>query len=463
MNTDTLDFTNPGLFAFDSNDIEIAGGIGKLKSYAPNSSFGCKFYDTVNANYWTGASGVNTPVGGAAISGNKLDLKGGTVKYLSCDPSNINYGSKGTIRFKYTPNYTASTPYGQTFFGWTGPDSKNSANVTHAGDGNIYTGWTDKDGVLLIGDAFGYYSPTTGVTDIISVCWNFDDGFITLFINGTALGTFNATGLMENNISIFNFGSEITGSGTSECEMSDLQIFDTVLYPDTVNPHDPNYTVPDTLYSIVNPTIVPIAPFNSSLIKAFRTTEAITGSDKLKYTLLTGSQDRYVTSGVSENSNGTYAQSSDKATLLEDLGGLITIESDVACKLKIFLHSEGNSTPEISLAEIDYLEILALPDLSTRVQVEGYIELAGNPAVNLPVYVRPFEAGFWNNGGFHEYAWEKVGVCHSTGYMFGYVYLQPTGKFWEMKIGPERYKFTVLDQEQMDISLAPVWEKIVEV
>ena len=463
MNTNALDFTNSSLFTFDSGVIEITGGVGKLKNlWGDTSQMGAVLSIDGNLSKYS-TNKVGTLVGGAAIADSCLDLTGDTIKYAMWDGANANIGSVGTIRFemKFPADFTNGTGLFEFVKRST---TANSISFHLDGAHNIYGGIADYLGTVIWGDAIGSWWPADENWHVFEFSWDGVTGFMMMFIDGVIIGggafsTFE----LNNDVSDIAVGIEASLTATANMKVRKLQVFSSVLHYDA-HPTDYQYTMTDTPYSITNPTITPIASFISSLIKDFRTTETLTGNDKLKYTLLAGSQDRYVTGGIAENSNGTYSEASSKAEILEDLEHLIAIENDVDCKLKIFLHSDdGNTTPEISVAELDYLEILALPALSTRVQIEGYIELAGNPAVDLPIYVRPFEAGFWNNGGFHEYAWEKVGVCHSNGYMFGFVYLQPTDKFWEMKIGTERYKFTVLDQEQMDISLAPVWEKIVEV
>ena len=95
----------------------------------------------------------------------------------------------------------------------------------------------------------------------------------------------------------------------------------------------------------------------------------------------------------------------------------------------------------------------------TMVQVEGFFYDANGPLASRKVYCRPYGRGFWNASLFHIYAWDQIGTTDSNGYLVGYVYKQPVGEHWEMKIEGDssRYRFALGDGVEQDLSQLVDW------
>lgn len=464
MTTETLNFTTSGDYDFDSDLIEVVDGKGRLKNlWGSTAQTGAVLSVDGNLNkYLTNKTG--TLVGGAAIADSCLDLTGDTIKYAMWDGANASIGSVGTIRFEM--KFPADFTNGTGLFEFVKRSTMaNSISFHLDGAHNIYGGITDYLGTLILGDAIGSWWPADENWHVFEFSWDGVTGFMMMFIDGVIIGggafpTFE----LNNDVSDIAVGIEASLTATANMKVRKFQVFNSVLHYDA-HTSDYQYTMTDTAYSMTDPIIVQQTAFSSSKWKGVAATEIKTGDDEIKYIALCGIQDRYIDIyGIAQNSNGSYSQASTIDELQYNINDLVESSGRKDCKLKCFLHSDnGNTTPEIDIVTIDYLATSALPTLSRRVAVQGFIELAGRPAYAQAIYVRPFEEGFWNNGGFHEYVWEQSGIVDDRGEISFFVYLQPTGKFWEIKIGTERYKFTVLDQDQMDLSDALVWEKIIEV
>lgn len=95
--------------------------------------------------------------------------------------------------------------------------------------------------------------------------------------------------------------------------------------------------------------------------------------------------------------------------------------------------------------------------LSTRSKLYGFIYDANAPIADVEIKIRPYQAGFANTstgtvGAFHQYAWTSLGTTYNDGYFEGYVYIQPTAKYWELKIGSQSYTVQLADQAANEIS-----------
>lgn len=211
-----------------------------------------------------------------------------------------------------------------------------------------------------------------------------------------------------------------------------------------------------TQYPTDNPTIVTNSTFKASDLEDFTATETKAGSDEIKYVITASGQDRYVTGGSAADSDGTYAQASTATEMDSDIGNIISARKTIA--ITAFLHSDdGTTTPELDLLSIIYNAALADPSTPTLVEVEGFIYDANGPVASQTVRVRPFEAGYFNDGIFHKYQYDTIATTDADGYFNGNVYFQGSGKAWDFKIGTQSYKVELLDQAEMDLKDAPTF------
>jgi len=202
-------------------------------------------------------------------------------------------------------------------------------------------------------------------------------------------------------------------------------------------------------YSQTDPTIVPNTTFRTSDIESVSTSVTETGSDLVKFTIMSGSQDRYVTGGNAADSNGTYAQSSTNAELTSDVSNLIS--TSVNATIKCFLHSEdGLTTPAIDIATLTY-NLAPIAPVLTTCSFDGYIYDNDGVVASEVVKIRPYQ-GFINSTVLHIYEWRTLGTTDSNGWFTADIYVQAEDQYWEMKVGSQRYKFQLPGGTEADFS-----------
>lgn len=96
-------------------------------------------------------------------------------------------------------------------------------------------------------------------------------------------------------------------------------------------------------------------------------------------------------------------------------------------------------------------------DLKTLVKLYGNIYTCNGPASGVSIKVRPYQTGFANpplsgTGIFEYYAYTDFGVTYPDGYFEALLYLQPTGKKYEIKIGSQSYYFELTDSPSIELS-----------
>lgn len=218
-----------------------------------------------------------------------------------------------------------------------------------------------------------------------------------------------------------------------------------------------NFVYSDQIYPTSNPVIRPNNTFNSSELIQFQGMDTVTGSDLIKYIVYTNGQDRYVTGGSAANSDGTYAQSSTDTEIFSDISNVVV--SRGAVYPRIFIHSEdGQTTPELNTLVISYDASPVDPDL-TLCSFDMLIYDHDGPVSNETVQIRPFK-GFINTSVFHPYIWQVLGTTDSTGWFSADIYVQADGSFWEMKVGPKRYKFSLPDATDADLTTLTSFEEL---
>jgi len=209
------------------------------------------------------------------------------------------------------------------------------------------------------------------------------------------------------------------------------------------------------IYPTDDPTILTNSVVDASEFLTFVNTVIETGSDLIKHVIQVDGQDKWNNAGTVENSNGTYAESNTAAEITAEIADFVTARSLV--KIKSFLHSDDGSTyPELDLITITFDASLPDPTLPTKVDVNGFIYDINGPVASLVIQARPYQAGYSSyvsgSGVFHYYKYDTVATTDSDGYFSGYVYMQPTGKYLEFKVGSQSYYTELPDQASVDFS-----------
>jgi len=205
-----------------------------------NATFAANYDVDINATYADGIK-TGTPFGGASVSNGKLDLTGGTIKFVDYD-ANLNADSQqvGTIKFKVTPNYSGS-PTDLQFFISVAKSSTVATNliaITHQPSGNINITVRNSANLDLIVVNLGIFNPTAGVESEFELNYDLTTGATRLFIDGVQLGiTITNTGIRSSDINVLRIGC-ILGFvivDPPDFEIDDVLIFNTVQ-------HTSNYT-----------------------------------------------------------------------------------------------------------------------------------------------------------------------------------------------------------------------------
>ena len=166
----TQDFLSDVGFIYNASNTEFVAGVMRQiqKAYRPTYYLGTFFagYDTsIDGDYGYGVL-TGTAAGGASISGGKLDLAGGTVKYVSYDADfNADSQQVGCIRFKITPNYNGVPVVSQIFCRIEeNVASDNNAIIIYHNSvgGNLTAAIRSSIGVDIFNTSFGAWLPTLG-------------------------------------------------------------------------------------------------------------------------------------------------------------------------------------------------------------------------------------------------------------------------------------------------------------
>ena len=436
-------FTNAGNYSFDSNLIEISGGKAKLKDLTPIDEIFYADYD-LNINGSRGAGVLTgTPTGGAGVSGGELDLTGETVKYVNYDPEdNADPVQTGCVRFKVRPNYSGSPVSNKTFFHVVGVNSKNFVFMKHFTDGLVEFSVYNSAGVLIVKLNSGWVPVANNVYELEGN-WDLTAGASRFFINGLQVGsTHTGTGTRDTNVTNFRVGSDRSGVDKSDFKIDDFQIFTTVQHTENFASEIPRAS--QQTYSLANPTIIVNATFLSSDWLTFTETSPPSGADEIKYTPRVNGIDKWF-SGSLLTSDGTYAQSNTDDEISANIGDFVVARSSTG--LKIFLHSDtGYTTPELDLVDITYNSSLPDPATPTLIELEGFVYTPLGVAVNTLLKIRPYIAGFVNEGVFMQYAYVDIGHTDSDGWFEKFVHINPSIQLYELKIGKQSYTIDLSDK-----------------
>ena len=211
--------------------------------------------------------------------------------------------------------------------------------------------------------------------------------------------------------------------------------------------------VTSNLYSTENP-IVSVKNANrfwSSEITAIDIDVVESGLNIVKGIMSLDGVKKYWTGAEWATSNGTYTQANTIAEIETNIATLLT--ERVVVGLEFFLHSEtGTFTPEINFVTISH--DAALPDPVPRlVDLNGFIYDCTSPIENEEIKVRPYIQGHNGASGvFHKYVYKTIATTLADGFFSGSVIIQTSTYEWEIKIGKQSYRFTLPDQDSVDLN-----------
>jgi len=322
--TFTEDYADDTDFTYDSDKAEFDSGQVQQKSQSQaNATFGATYTTDIDGS-WGDGTLKGTAAGGASVSGGKLDLRGGGVKNVVYDAvGNSNFVQTGTIRWRYTPNYSGTPAANRYLFAiGMAAGNNNLLYMYHSNTARLYFICYNSSGAAILNTFFDTW--TTGVAGTeyeFELNMDFTTGDVRLFIDGVQKSTTkSAIGTRSNTATKMVIGSSINGAATSDCYMNDVVVFNTVQH--TAN-YTPGYTLADDLYA---ETKVDLPQFSYSGVEAIQalTAFAETGTGTPRY-ILNG---EYWNGAAWAASDDSYAQASSAADVNTNIGSL-TVADDI--------------------------------------------------------------------------------------------------------------------------------------
>lgn len=378
--TQTIPYTTSTNYTFDSSLVEFVADQAQLKKIVPANSVMYNNFTTTNLT-WSNVGGslTGTLNGSPVITAGKLVCAGSQGVYYTGTSA-----AQETMRVLYTPNYTGNPPANINIIGISNPSNNNDRFLlSHSPSGGTLriTANTNTGGVvaatIAIGAAPGF---TAGVEYEIEVHVNSstDGGKIRLFINGVLHGTLSLGLWSRGGISSrYSVGASTKLYNRAEGSFDNFIVYSDIQHTTT---YTPGQAIPQTLYSITNPTVKTNATVTTDGISAFTETSTKTGSDEIKYTIIQNSIHKYWTGSAWATSDATYAQSSTASDINTNSSTLSFTDGQVV-QLNAFLHSDtGGTTPQLDENTLDYDFFQAAPSAIPETPVYIYMaDILGNP------------------------------------------------------------------------------------
>jgi hypothetical protein len=277
-------FTSSTSFTYDSAKTEFSAGLMQQKDTRPANAT-CAATFTTNQNFnWGNGTLTGTLLGNSVISGGKLDcnISGNNGCWWN-DTGNNGIAQTGTVRFKYTPNFSGANPTLNNLIalGQSTGTPYNRILLLHRVGGtlrlylNDNTGATIHDNVTLL-----TWLPTAGQEYEFELNIDCTTPAYRLFIDGVKVGEL-LTGACTHTASTGRkivLGNDETFTYTQTGKFDSFEIFSTVQH--TAN-YTPGYSINETIYLediITLPTFTYSGCGNLQTFTAFATTQ--TGSQK---------------------------------------------------------------------------------------------------------------------------------------------------------------------------------------
>ena len=221
--------------------------------------------------------------------------------------------------------------------------------------------------------------------------------------------------------------------------------------------------VTEQIYSTANPRVYFNTPISCTDVSAIAASVTAPSGTALKLTINRNGTEYYY-DGAAWSASSGYAQSNTFAELTESVLDSLASGTRKNINPVLYLHSDdGKSTPTITNYSLTYDYAIPDPTLPNIVDVEGFVyDSKTEPVASLDILVRPYEAGYFNNGVFVLYEWEKIGTTDIDGYFHGPVFLQTSGKYWSFKIGKQSYKIELTNVSDMNLKDALTFTLIEE-
>lgn len=367
MSQSVITYTNPAQHsASDDGLVEVASNVGRLKQQSyDNELFYAPYVSTIDATR-SAPSGTGTAIGGASIVSNKLDLKGGTLKYVDYAGTDTPISNVGTIRVGIIPNYTGFPSSDRSIFSFR-PTSgfSNVLNVYHATSGNfVIQLYASSGAAIFLSVSPSTVSATAGT--LMDIEFNMDTtGTSRLFVDGVLVLEDSSTGT-RTTPTTFRVGSNHSATHSPDFEVEYVQVYSTVQHTTAYTPDAKAVT-----YNTTAQSLQLVTGIGMDSLDGFAESVSVSGLDMIKYALIVDGVDKYWDGAAWSNSSG-YAQTNTAAEI-ETNKDALDISLGASVQPKVYFKSEfGETTPTITSMTIDYDFFAAM--ISQQVcKVYGYV------------------------------------------------------------------------------------------
>lgn len=396
-------FASGAGFTYDSALAEFAGGKVQQKDQRPiDATFGANYNLNINGNWGDGVL-TGTAIGGASVSGGKLDLAHNDLRYVDYD-ANLNADSQqtGCIRFKYTPNYNGANPTEQSLcvICKGANQGENMFYLRHR-LGDIAGGYLvlhiyDENRILLVEQILDYWTAVAGQEYEFEINYDLTNGATQVFRDGVQIGaTITVTGIRDSNIGLIRIGSNhYNPSNTSNFKIDDFQIFPTVQH--TAN-YTPGYLVSDNIYlesTVILPEMEHVLPGDLTTFVSFVTVES--GSPRYTMQLERSGNYLYWNGSTWVVSDGTYNQANDATTFNANVASL-DISGKTYGQFKI------NFTDTNTQGAVDTLTVNLYMDTGYPIDKPTIYKTAGDAIADIEEWVNFTETLGTGNEGNVQY------------------------------------------------------------
>lgn len=400
--TFTQNFASSSGFTYDPAYTEFAAGVCRQKSLVPADAMSyATFQSSINLTYG-GGSLTGTAVGGAAVSGGRLQLRGGTIIYASYSAtSNANFTTTGAIKFLVVPQYSGSPVANRAFFSIENSAGSvaNAIQLYHTSAGGLTWEMWASSGSPIFSASLGAWSPSSGTTYEFEININVATGASRLFIDGVQKGsTQTATGTRTNASAILDIGTNYNRSMSTDMDIDDFIVFNTVQH--TSN-YTPGYILSNTQYRedlITFPAFTYSGLGDIQDFTNFAVTEVGAG---IRYNI----NGLYYSSGW-VSSDDTWTQMNDKATILANIATLPAADS-IIFKAWLIGNSYQNSMDDLILTYTGQLYTTTNPKIKSITTInaqelesfDATISVSGSDAIKFTIEVNDVEK-YWDGAAW---------------------------------------------------------------
>jgi hypothetical protein len=399
-------------------DAEIASGVLRLLKNAlkDDVNFWADYAASVNPTRVRGTV-TTTPVGAPTVSGGKLVLTGGGVKYVDYDGSNhLNFGSTGAIRVPVTPNYSGTPSAAVAMFAILNSSGSlaNVINLYHNnGTGQVSLEMYNSGGGIVVNQLMGVYAPTSGVEDEWELNVDVATGATRLFKNGTQFGaTITSVFTRAATPNRLRIGGYSNGAMGTNISVGSAAAFSAVQ-------HAANYSAPSVDPLKYDTGTARVAtPIRAQLVSAFTVVTSEGAAGSLKYGLEVDGVLKYFNGTAWVASDGTAAQLSTASQIVTGLPTLLSKNSTVYLFIRL-TSTDGTATPSIDEATLTYLYGAIEPGSPSKCNVFLFLTNAeGVPVQGATVTVDVFRtAAEYLEAGSHVIFGKQSKLTDVNGYV----------------------------------------------